>query len=154
MLMTITPDTPDVALPIAAYLRRHYPFCRHWPREILLGWVRWHLGENFLAYVLDGEKDGCGRIVGVGVARPVMQPADGLVDYRFDHEGPVLFVDVTVATAPHAMLMLLAMLRRRFGFRPTLAYERRERVVIRSFLGLHRKLFTKARTVQLSRSHV
>lgn len=58
--MTISPQTPDVALPIAAYIRRHYPLARHWPREDLLGWVRWNLGEGFLAYVLDGATDGSG----------------------------------------------------------------------------------------------
>lgn len=154
-MLTITPQTPDVALPLAAFLRRRYAPARRWPRAILLGWVRWHLGEGFLAYVLDGEQDGVGRIVAVGVARPVMRPEDGREDYRHDPEGSCLFVDVAVSTAPRGLLCLVALLRRRFGFRRTIAYQRRNReaVVARPFLPFHRKVFPCPDQSQPASSH-
>ena len=152
--MTISPQTPDIALPIAAFIRRHYPLARHWPREILLAWTRWHLGEGFLGHVLDGDQPGTGRIVGVGVCRPVMKPEDGLRDYCHDPEGSILFVDMVAATAPNAMLCLVSLMRQRFGFRQAIAYQRRgrEKVVVRPFFAVHRRIFSPARVERLANS--
>lgn len=136
--MKITPSTPDVAIPLAAYIKRHYGPARSWSRDALLRWVRWNLGEGFLGYALDDE-----RIVGAGIARPVMRPANGGVDCEFDPEGPCLFVDLAISTAPGALVCLVALMRRRFGFRARVAWFRgsRQRLVAHSFLKLHRRIF-------------
>ena len=150
--MVITPETPDIAVPLAEFIAAHYPPTRAWPPEILLRWVQWNLGENFLGHVVEGEDNGVRRIVGIGVARPVMKPEDGLKDCCFDPEGSCLFVDMVVTTKPNAMLCLLCSMRQRFGLRPTMAYQRRgrDKVVVRSFDNLHRRIFTAERVEKLA----
>ena len=123
--MKILPTTPDVAVPLAEFIAAHYPPAREWGMEALLPWVRWNLGESFLAYVFDD-----GNIVGVGIARPVMRGEDGRTDCLYDQEGPCLFIDLAIATGPLVAAMLVAQMRERFGMRERVAFLRRDRLIV------------------------
>lgn len=141
--MKITTSTPDAAFPLAAFIKRHYAPARGWSKDALLRWVRWNLGEGFLAYAHDD-----GRVVGVGIARPVMRPADGAVSGEFDPEGSCLFVDLAIGIEPGALACLVGTMRQRFGFRSQIAYFRKsdDHLVTRSFLRLHRRIFPPSLT--------
>lgn len=129
--------TKDVAIPLATFIKAHWPPARLWHREALDRWVRWALSENFLVYVLDET-----RIAGVGIARPVMHPEDGRIHHEFDQEGPCLFVDLAIATNPLTLAILVAQMRQRFGMRQAVAYLRgpRERLVVLPMDAWHRRM--------------
>lgn len=108
-------------LKVAAFLRRNYPACQSWPKPNFLAWLNWLCQLNAIACVLDN-----GRLIGVGIARPVLTMARGKDHYAVDNGGTILWVDVAAAKTTHATALLLKIARNRWGERVFIAFHRRK----------------------------
>lgn len=104
----------------AWHVWRNYPPAKDWGRDLLWRWIGWHASNNTVAVVTNDN----GHVVGVGIARLVMNGHDGRDPYEYDPEGKCLFVDLSTATQPGAFLTLFLMALKRFGHRPEIAYRR------------------------------
>jgi hypothetical protein len=56
---------------LAAFIRRHWPACRSWPREQLLEWVRWYQVRDLVLAARADDSVPPGRIFAVVLGRPV-----------------------------------------------------------------------------------
>lgn len=106
---------------LAWFVWRHYPPAKDWGRDLLRSWLGWAGAQGFLGYFVD-END-C--VIAVGVARPVMEKYDGYDYWTFDHEGPIVFVDLAIAANERLFRGLMALTKRRFGERQFIGFRRR-----------------------------
>ena len=116
----MSPITTLVA--IKKLVQKHYPYPWAKDHNILWNWILWYADSSFLVCVADGKK-----IVSLAICRPVMKPEDGLQDYVFDHEGPVIYVDFFYAANNEAFRGLIVAATQRFGVRQTLAFQRQDK---------------------------
>ncbi len=92
----------------AAFIKRHCPLARDWPRAALVGWVCWAMAHRYLGIIV-----GPAGIVGAGIARPVAAlPGDDF--YAHDPAGPGVFIDLCVGE-DGAMRELWHLTFERFG---------------------------------------
>jgi hypothetical protein len=104
----------------ARYLRQEYCPARQWKLQELKSWLEWAIANGFLLRILDDDK----HILGVAIARPIMNALDGHRPLMFDPEGTIIFMDMCVTTHPMAVFGLAALIRRRFGFREHVGWMR------------------------------
>ena len=91
-------------IPIAAFVRRHWDGCRYWSRDKLVRWVKWFV-DHERAYVVTNA----GKIKGVAFVRYVSSKEEAENGF-VDSDGPVAFVDLTVANDPRAMKALFSLM--------------------------------------------
>jgi len=116
-------EHPESIREAAWFLWRNYPPAKDWGRVVLRNWISWHSSQASLCIVYQDETRR--EIVGVGMARPVMEPWQGAADcYEFDAEGRCLFIDAAIATQTDAFVMMFLGLLQRFGHRELIAYQR------------------------------
>jgi hypothetical protein len=108
------------AFRVADFILRNYEPARKWADPV--GYCAWYVSQGFLAMVCNDE----GEIVAVVSMRPVMNPGDGAVPYRFDPEGTCIFIDLLIVkNSPLSMAGLAYVFKARFGEREKVAYFRR-----------------------------
>jgi hypothetical protein len=115
---------------VSDFITENYP--DNEPQEDPVGYAGWYISNGFLAYVTDND----GKILALGAARPVKEPEDGLIPYRYDDDGNCIFIDMLITRGiPIAMPSLMVILRRRFGRRDWMAYASRKNkhVVVKDF---------------------
>ena len=105
---------------VTRYVMQHYPPANDWGADLTRKWISWHMNNQSCCVV----KDDAGEIAGVGLARTVMKPEDGLETYAYDPEGSVHWVDLAVTTAPGAFTVLFLTMLKRYGRRDLIAYQR------------------------------
>lgn len=103
---------------IAALVRERVPTVLGWPAERLEEWIAWYATRDLLGLVTRE-----GRIVGVGMARPV-RPGQGERHYAMDWQGDTVWIDCAVATDRAATRDLWFLLVHRFGPRTWVGYHR------------------------------
>ena len=113
-------DNGKQIVDIAAFVLPRYRF--EWSDNVqrVYKWLEWHWDHGFIQRAFNDAGD----LVGVLVARPVMEADEGRIHYLFDPEGPVIFVDVLVCDHPYAIRALWSGLLKRFGRRRTIAWSR------------------------------
>ena len=116
---------------LAWFIWRHYPPAKDWGRKLLWGWLGFHCANGFVGAIKDNPISD--RIVGVGIARPVMKPEDGHDCYEYDPEGSCIFVDLALAADARAFKSLAVIMRKRFGTRDRIAFMRLPDLTIRSY---------------------
>jgi len=126
-------------VPIAAFVRRHWPNCRHWPRERLIAWLDWYSRGGRLAIARDQNK-----IVGLGLARPLDRLEDRIDSYAHAENGPIIWVELAIAKHPRALPTLWRLMSQRYGVRQRVAFQRGkshcERPHLYDFQKLNRRL--------------
>jgi hypothetical protein len=114
---------------VANFVLANHPPAQQWSDPV--GWAQFHLVHGFCA-MIHGEN---GDIVALGVARPVENPGDGAVSYRFDRAGDCLFIDLIIVpkTMPDGMALFSAIAEDWFGSLETIAFFRGEETALRVF---------------------
>lgn len=108
-------------LKIAAFLRRHYPPCRLWPKERFIPWLVWLWKIDAIFCVTNN-----GRLTGVGIARVVNSIQQGKDKYALDENGTIFWVDLGVALNTQATALLFKQGRERWGERLFVGFHRRK----------------------------
>ena len=110
----------------AAFLQEHYPPVFNWDDPI--GTCAWYLSNGFMAMMLRDD----GSIAALASARPVDEPGDGAVPYRYNEKGACIFVDLLVSeNVPLAIKGFSFIMRKRFGTRKKVAFFRAPKEVLR-----------------------
>ena len=112
------PTLKDHLAEIAAFVREHIPHVRAWPPERLEQWITWYAQRDLIGLV-----QRAGRIVGVGMARPV-KPGQELQEYAMEWQGDTVWIDCAVATDRAATRDLWFLLVHRIGRRTWVGYQR------------------------------
>ena len=102
------------------FARRYDPQMEQW--EDPVGWFMWYISNGFCVAMHRGD----GSIGALACGRPVNDPGDGNIAYKFCENGPCIFIDF-LAIEDHDALVLPAfsmMLFQRFGERKQIAYRR------------------------------
>jgi hypothetical protein len=120
----------------------HYDPVKQWGWPIACGWVNWHACKGFMATIIDQQT---GKIVAVGIARPVAKPSDGLIDYEYDEDGRHVFVDLILSTNPIGLAGIWAIFRNRFGERESISFFRHSETRLRTHnvKAMQRKVLSK-----------
>lgn len=117
-MMNSPAPKPVTAVQVAAYLKRHLPNVRAWPRSQIVPWVAWFLRAD-RALVLTDEQE---RIRGVALGRFVASVDEvqgrGLYDLP---TGRVLWIDAIATSHAEAMPHLLRLLASKYGPRDLVA---------------------------------
>ena len=93
---------------------------REWGREETIRFLLWNHEQGRACIVGDGT----GKMVGVGIARPIMRKEDAAVATRFDPEGSILMIDLLIVGAPGVFQQIVAFARHRWGVRPYICFQR------------------------------
>lgn len=99
---------------VARYIVDNYRPAKEWNRHDLLRWLDWNLSEGF---VITAQEAPGTPIIGLMIARPVMEIMDGKVDCKFDPEGKYIYVDLIIISRAEARKLLFLVGLRRFGYR-------------------------------------
>jgi hypothetical protein len=102
------------------FIKRHHQQAQEW--EDPVGWCAWYISNGFMVAMHRPD----GSIGALACGRPVNDPEDGNIPYKFCENGPCIFIDF-MAIEDHDALVLPAfgmMLFQRFGNREKIAYQR------------------------------
>lgn len=117
---TPLPPRPVTAVQIAAFLKRHLPQARLWPREKLLPWVTWFVRADRAVVVTDARD----RIVGVALGRFIERTEGVAGRPLYDlPTAPGVWVDAIAARDPAAMPQIVAALTTKYAGREWVAGE-------------------------------
>jgi hypothetical protein len=108
-------------LDLKRFILKHHKPCREWDESALTHWILFHQQEQFL---IATSSDGF-TLNGLVIARPIMSPMDAFEHYVFDNEGPIIYVELTIAKGPEVLRGLVVALVHRFGLRQSVAFHRR-----------------------------
>lgn len=108
--------TTSPIISVAAFLKRHLPGLRPWPRETLLPYVEWYWRDARVGVVRDGP-----RILAVALARCIDDPAQAKQTYHHDEHGRLVWVEHIASTHPQGVALLLQIAMQRFGPREAFA---------------------------------
>lgn len=127
---------PHVIKSARFIMKNHAPI-REWGWEPLLSWVNWHACMGFMATIMDEN----GKIVALGIIRPVAKPSDGLIPYEHDERGKHLYADLHISRHQLGLAGLSALFSRRYGPRESVSFFRKSETNLRTYQyqQLHRK---------------
>lgn len=129
----------DLNTAIGFIVSRH-PKLKRWKRATLRHWIGYHAEQGF---VLPVSADGS-KIAGIIIVRPIMNAAQAIDGYSFDHEGSILYVAAIIADSLDAFRALAVSVHHRFGIRPQIAWthKRTRKLVIHSTKTVARRVFS------------
>ena len=102
------------------FILKRYPPSKNWGSDTAVGWVAWHASMGFMATAFNLKN----KMIGVAIIRPVKNPGDGIIAYKYDENGQCLFIDLWVSDSPITSRMLCKAFSDRFGPRKQVAYLR------------------------------
>jgi|SRR5215471_2144103 len=117
----------------AEFIKRHHPQAEHW--DNILGWCAWYISNGFMVALHREDL----TILALACARPVNDPQDGNIPYKYCEDGDCIFIDF-MAIEDHDRFVLPAFaiaLVQRFGERKKVAYQR---VSVHEFDGFMRNI--------------
>lgn len=128
----LNPQVPS----IANFIRDNYEATWHWSDEQLFTYINWAISHAFLVTATSN-----GRIVGLVVAKPVMDPYDGLETAKFDNEGSCIFVDMAIAPTRLILKACGIGVLQRFGQRDKVALKHGDEIRVHSVANVRQALF-------------
>ena len=108
-------------------MRRNYQACRRY--KSLLSFVEWVVHNGFYGVI----RDDYGKIIALGIARPISYSTDADDQYGVDMDGDTVFVDWAITTRKGLMQALLVLLVRRFGPKDFIAWRPHPDAEIRTY---------------------
>jgi hypothetical protein len=105
----------------ALFILRHHPQAKEWAD--LAGWCAWYISNGFMASIRDENH----RIIALAAGRPLNDPQDGNIPYKFTRDGSCVFIDflaIEKDADPQVYEALAAACRERFGEREQVAFQR------------------------------
>lgn len=96
--MSAENNYPESTIKVAAFIKRNWSNCRHWPRESLLPWLQWFIDNDRLRAVKKS-----GKIAAVALFRLVDGEPDIVKSEYHDTGGDLCYVVLCVAKADEAM---------------------------------------------------
>lgn len=112
----MTPEEKKRFIAAAAFLKRHSPGLRAWPRCNLLRMLGWYWVDGRVGAVRAG-----GRVVAVATARCLTDVAQAADPWAHAEKGSILWVEDIASRHPDGIRALLTLVVQRFGPRETLA---------------------------------
>lgn len=100
----------------AAFMKRHLPGLRPWPRKTLLEYVGWYWRDARVGIVCDGP-----RIVAIALARCLNDVEQAKQTYHHDERGRIVWVEHIASVHPLGLPILLRQAMQRFGPREAFA---------------------------------
>jgi hypothetical protein len=94
---------------IAAFVKRHYPAFQSMDRDKLMGFLQWFVDRGALACAVQR-----GRIVAIGMVRPVASEAEAEQPYVWNPWGACLFCELAVSIHRRGMEAVWGEMRARF----------------------------------------
>jgi hypothetical protein len=113
-----TEDKPTV-IQLCAFLKRHGPWFRRWPREKLVPYIEWYWKDGRVGVVRED-----GKIVAAAIARCIKDVSEGDVHYRHHPDGQIVWVEDIVSLHPDGVAILLKHAMEIFGRRLLFAGKR------------------------------
>lgn len=110
-----------MACAASEFMKKHDPSVASWDDPV--GWCQWYLSHGFMVILHDPVTY---KIVALAAARPVLDPVDGNIPYKYVENGPCIFIDF-LAIEDHNSMILPAFaieMRQRFGQREMVAFHR------------------------------
>lgn len=107
----------DVA--IAAFIKRNVSEAKDWPRDRLLGLVRWHVSNGLAAI---GTANG--KVKAVGLARVLKQPKQWHNRFYHNEKGKFVYVDMAHSKHPSGFRFLLDSLIKAFPEKKSVVWNR------------------------------
>jgi hypothetical protein len=110
----------DAACAAAEFIKRNHPQAKEW--DDVISYCAWYIDHGFMA-VMHSED---GTIGALACGRPVNDPQDGNIPYKYCEDGSCIYIDF-MAIKDHAPWVLHGfgvILAHRFGERNTIAYTR------------------------------
>ena len=100
------------------FIMEHYPNAISW--EHLREWVQWFVSHDMYSLIVDENNE----IVGVGFARPIKNPLDGMKDYEYNPFGEIVFLDLVISMASKITALMYLDIYRKIGNPLYVAYRR------------------------------
>jgi hypothetical protein len=116
----MNPKLYEAASKSADFIQQYHPQAKEW--DDVIGYCAWYISHGFMSAMHDRN----GEIVALACVRPVNDPQDGNIPYKYCEGGDCIYVDF-LAISGHDVLALPAfgmLLFQRFGPRSQIAYTR------------------------------